>query len=177
MREDWYFHELQKWDGHEMDTGGKVAAKVIELIGGSLCPVHIDVIGIGASVMDHLAMLIHQRAVPVNVAESAKGETDWSGTLKFANERARLWWRFRDLLNPANGQNVALPKDQALLSELCAPRYKLVSNGIQIESKQDIMKRLGRSTDSADAVIMAAERTAAHNIVGYRGTKYRAEAG
>ena len=149
-----------------MDTGGKVAAKTVELIGRSMCPVHIDVIGIGASVIDHLDMLIHQRAVAVNAAEKSQGH-DWTGNITFTNRRAELWWRFRDLLNPANAQNIELPPDQQLLSELCAPTYALTPSGIRIESKPDIIKRLGRSTDSADAVIMAAERTAVMNISGY----------
>ena len=42
-----------------------------------------------------------------------------------------------------------------LLAELTAIRWKLMTRGIQIESKDDIKKRLGRSTDKADAVIMA----------------------
>lgn len=166
MREGWHYHRLQRWEGHQMDTGGKVAAKTVELVGSSMCPVHVDVIGIGASVIDHLDMLIHERAVPVNAAEKSQGQ-DWTGNITFTNRRAELWWRFRDLLNPANAQNIELPPDQQLLSELCAPTYTMTPSGIRIESKPDIIKRLGRSTDSADAVIMAAERTAVMNISGY----------
>jgi hypothetical protein len=168
-REDWHYHELQEWPGHEMPDGQTVAAKVIELLGLSHCPVHTDVIGIGASVVDILTMYIHSRVIPINVAEGAKEDTDWSGTLRFANKRAQLWWAFRDILNPANGFNVSLPKDQKLKSELCAPTYKMRANGILIESKDDIKKRLGRSTDRADAVIMAAERTAVLNMTGMTG--------
>lgn len=159
LREDWYYHELKAYPGHEMCSGGDVCGKVIELVGSSLCPVHVDVIGIGASAVDHLQAYIENRCVPVNAAESAKDETDWSGIFKFINKRAHLWWQFRDILNPANGRKPALPRSQRLKSELCAPRYWLQANGIKIESKEDIVKRLGRSTDYADAVIMAAERT------------------
>lgn len=158
-REDWHYHELQVYPGHEMTSGGAVCAKVVEQVGTSHCPVHVDVIGIGASVVDHLDAYIGSRCVPVNVAMSSKKDTDWTGNLKFINERARLWWQFRDLLNPANGRKVALPRNQRLKSELCALRYWLMANGIKIESKEDVIKRLGRSTDYADAVIMAAERT------------------
>jgi hypothetical protein len=38
---------------------------------------------------------------------------------------------------------------------LCAPTWSLGSSGILIESKDDIRKRLGRSTDKGDAVVMA----------------------
>jgi len=168
-REDWHYHELQQWPGHEVPDGQTVAAKVIELLGISPCPVHTDVIGIGASVVDILKMYIHSRVVPINVAESAKDETDWSGTLKFGNKRAQLWWQFRDILNPANGFNVSLPRDQQLKAELCSPTYQLKASGIMIESKQELIRRLGRSTDKADAVIMAAERTAILNMTGLSG--------
>ncbi len=168
-RDQWYYHKLQEWPGHEMPDGQAVAAKVVELLGISHCPVHTDVIGIGASVVDILGMYIHNRVVPINVSESAKDDTDWSGTLKFFNKRAQLWWAFRDILNPANGFNVSLPKDQQLKAELCAPTYQMRSGKIIVESKKEIIKRLGRSTDKADAVIMAAERTAILNMTGLSG--------
>lgn len=171
-RSDWHFYAPQVYEGHEMTTGGDVAAKVMELAATEVCPVHVDVIGIGASVVDHLTALIHTRCVPVNVAEKATG-TDWSGTMSFINRRAELWWRFRDLLNPANGYDLQLPPDARLRAELTAPDYQLMSNGIKIESKQDLIKRLGRSTDYADAVIMAAERTPVANIQSLKQPRFR----
>jgi hypothetical protein len=42
------------------------------------------------------------------------------------------------------------------VGDLTAPRWKVGSAGrIQIESKDDIRKRLGRSTDAGDAVVQA----------------------
>lgn len=152
----WWYAPLVAYEGAQMTTGGKVAAKVVELCGSVPVPVHIDIIGIGASVIDHLEVLIGSRAIPVDSRISTK-ETDFSGHLRFANYRAKLWWQFRDRLNPENGFNVALPPDSALAAELCAPTYTLRGNGIQIEMKEDIIKRLGRSTDRADAVIYAGE--------------------
>lgn len=168
-REDWYYHELQEWDGRTITDGQTVAGKVIDLLAISHCPVHVDVIGIGASVVDILKMYISGRVIPVNAAEGAKQDTDWSGTLSFANKRAQLWWQFRDLLNPANGHPITLPRDQQLKAELCAPTYQLKATGILIESKEQIKKRLGRSTDKADAVIMAAERSAIMGLSGISG--------
>jgi hypothetical protein len=46
--------------------------------------------------------------------------------------------------------------DDLLIGDLTAPRWSVNSSGrIQIESKDDIRKRLGRSTDSGDAVVQA----------------------
>lgn len=49
-----------------------------------------------------------------------------------------------------------LPDDDRMLEEMVAVKYKHLTGGIiQIESKDDIRKRLGRSTDTADSVIQA----------------------
>jgi hypothetical protein len=75
--------------------------------------------------------------------------------LKFVNKRAEVWWKFREALEPGLGEPVALPNDPELISDLTAPRWKMTPSGIQIESKDDIRKRLGRSPDKGDAVVMA----------------------
>ncbi|MBA3569087.1 MAG: hypothetical protein H0W28_07030 [Pyrinomonadaceae bacterium] len=60
------------------------------------------------------------------------------------------------LLRPPNNENIALPPDDELIGDLTAPHWKVTSAGkIQIESKDDIRKRLGRSTDTGDPVVMA----------------------
>ena len=50
---------------------------------------------------------------------------------------------------------VALPPDPELLGDLTAPTYKVSLHGIQIEAKEELRKRLGRSTNKGDAVAMA----------------------
>jgi hypothetical protein len=168
-REGNYFHAVDKYKGRDMTTGGAVAHKVMEKVLTSECPVHVDVIGIGAAVVDALDIHMGSRVNAVNVAESSTAK-DWTGTLRFSNKRAELWWRMRDLLNPENGQNVALPPDPALFAELCAPRYTVGSTGVRVESKQDIKKRIGRSTDTADAILLAAGRT--HTMRFKRGVTH-----
>lgn len=153
-----HFHQLKAYSGQEMPTGHTVAHKVLEHIGDGVCPVNVDVIGIGAAVVDALDMHIHGRVNAVNVAEASSAK-DWSGSMRFSNKRAEIWWRMRDLLNPANGQHIELPPDQTLFAELCAPKYTVGSTGVKVESKADIKKRLGRSTDRADALLLAAGRS------------------
>jgi rubrerythrin len=49
-----------------------------------------------------------------------------------------------------------LPPDDLLTGDLTTPHWRVMSGGrIQVESKDDIRKRLGRSTDDGDAVVMA----------------------
>jgi hypothetical protein len=62
----------------------------------------------------------------------------------------------RELLDPVRGSTLMLPDDDRLIGELAAPKWT-VHNGsvIVVESRDEIRKRLGRSTDRADAVISA----------------------
>jgi hypothetical protein len=50
---------------------------------------------------------------------------------------------------------LALPPDQELLSDLTAARWSPTAQGIKIEPKEDLVKRLGRSPDCADALVLA----------------------
>ncbi len=79
--------------------------------------------------------------------------------LGFANKRAEVHWRFREALDPdqPGGATIALPPDPQLQADLTAPRWKMSSNGILIESKEDLKRpeRLGRSPDRGDSVVMA----------------------
>ena len=60
----------------------------------------------------------------------------------------------RELLDPARGSSLMLPDDDRLVGELAAPKWSIYNGSvIAVESKDDIRRRLGRSTDRADAVI------------------------
>jgi hypothetical protein len=114
----------------------------------------VDSIGVGAGVLDQL------RAQRVNVLPyigSAKTRfRDRSGTQTFNNTRSAAWWNMRELLDPANGEEVALPPDDELIGDLVTPRWRPVSGGrIEVERKEDVVKRRGHSPDSGDAVVMA----------------------
>lgn len=79
-----------------------------------------------------------------------------SGRTVHRNCRAAAWWNLREMLDPDSGLEVALPPDDALTGDLTSPTWRVMSGGrIQIESKDDIRKRLGRSTDDGDAVVQA----------------------
>jgi len=80
--------------------------------------------------------------------------------LPFTNKRAEVWWRFREALDPDQdgGSIIALPPDAELRADLAAPcllpRVLEIRGEIQLESKEDLRKRLGRSPDKGDAVVM-----------------------
>ena len=73
-----------------------------------------------------------------------------------ANCRSAAWWTMRTALDPSGDPDICLPDDEMLLGDLSAPQWTVTSSGrIQVESKDDIRKRLGRSTDDGDAVVQA----------------------
>lgn len=153
-RYDNWFDELEKHPGSSTPDGGRVAQLVIAALAGhpNVRPV-VDVIGIGASVYDTLVS--HGvPAVGLNVSEASEAR-DKSSRLGFVNKRAELYWKLREALDPESGEDIALPPDRELRADLCAPKWKLMARGIQIESKEDIIKRIGRSPDCADAVVLA----------------------
>ena len=116
-------------------------------------PTHIDVIGIGASPYDFLKQSgIHVIAVDVRHSATA---FDRSNQLSFFNLRTQLWWQFRESLDPAYGSTVALPQDPKLLADLTAPRWSVSGKSIKVESREDIVKRIGRSPDRGSAIVMA----------------------
>ncbi len=114
---------------------------------------HIDVIGVGSSPYDFLNEA-RQPVVGINAAEKSFA-TDRSGRLKFFNQRSELYWKMREALDPANNTGIALPPDDQLLADLCAPVWRLQSSVIKVESREDIIKRIGRSPDWASAYILA----------------------
>lgn len=71
----------------------------------------------------------------------------------FLNMRAFAYWAIRDWLNPENKMNAMLPPDEELLQELTETKWFFRSDGkIQVEPKEEIKERIGRSPDKADAL-------------------------
>jgi hypothetical protein len=114
----------------------------------------VDVIGIGAGVVDRLREQKHS-VVAFNASEGTKRK-DITGELGFANVRSAALWQLREMLDPSGDPDLCLPDDEMLLGDLSAPQWRVLSGGkIQVESKDEIAKRLGRSTDDGDAACMA----------------------
>ena len=113
----------------------------------------IDTIGEGAGVYSRL---IEQGVKNVNsckFSEGARNLHDITGQYSFANMRAYLYWAVRDWLNPKNGFMPALPPDDKFMEEATAIKWKFQSDGtIYIEAKEDIKKKIKRSTDRIDAL-------------------------
>ena len=116
---------------------------------------YVDVCGIGIGVYHRLRELKYKNAYPFNSAQKTK-RRDQNDEFGFINKRAAGWWLLRETLSPDSDVKLCLPPDDDLIGELATPKYQIMAGGnLKIESKDDIMKRIGRSTDSADAVIYA----------------------
>ena len=116
--------------------------------------VYVDVIGIGAGVVDRL----REQGLPVqgvNVSESPAIKE------RYPNQRSELWFRARDwfetracrLPDPADFAGKESMGD--LIDELSGVKFEIKSNGKQhAESKDDMKKRGLQSPNLADAFIL-----------------------
>lgn len=147
--------EQEKHPGKATPRGSHVVALLTDDIAAE-APIGIDVIGYGSSAGDLLTEMDGVDAIAVNFAEAAPDDArDVSGKLKFRNVRAWSYWELREALDPESGEDLALPDDDELRADLCAPRWTLTAQGIQIESKEDLKKRIGRSPDCGDSYVIA----------------------
>jgi phage terminase large subunit len=142
----------------------ELAGRVLDLLNSADEPpeeILVDSIGLGAGVLDRLRELdISARGV--NVSESPAMAD------RYANLRAELW----DLTKSWFNEEVQIPNDDSLIADLTAPRYSFNSSGkMLVESKAETKKRLGRSTDFADSLVLTFASTAAGASGQYRRKK------
>jgi hypothetical protein len=153
-RYDNWFDEIVAWPGVATSDGPTTAGLVKQALGDEEPGyVNIDVIGYGASAYDSLVTM-YNAVQPINAA-SGSDYRDRSGKLKMRNLRAEYYWRMRDALDPERGDDVALPPGNEIVADLCAAHYKLTTAGVQIEEKEAIKKRLGRSPDKGESLLLA----------------------
>ena len=107
--------------------------------------INIDGIGIGIGVSD-VCQNMGLPVYAVNVSESA------SMKQHYLNLRAELYFKIKDWLET---RKVKLPYHEALVEELLAIRYAYTVTGkIKIESKDDLKKRLLKSPDHSDSLML-----------------------
>lgn len=107
----------------------------------------VDAIGIGAGVYDNLVRLYPKIVKPVIGNASCSPEKKE----RYANMRAQGYWELREILPDLYCRNIP---DQ-LIVQLGAIQYKTSTGKVLIESKEDLMHRIGRSPDEMDAMVYA----------------------
>ena len=152
-----WFSEPEVYPGAATPNGPTVAGLCVAAARNG-APIHVDVIGVGGSVVDHLEGL-NVQVEAVNFAKKTD-ETDKSKQLRMGNIRAWAYWHLREMLDPDNGEEIQLPPDDELRRELCSPKFHVKPSGIYVESKEDLIARLGKSPDKADACVLAGLVTA-----------------
>lgn len=152
--DNWYAPLIAK-PGVETPDGPSVAAIAIGAARND-APIHVDSIGVGGSVVDHLK---GTNVVPVDWRKGTEEKDKATGKLRFKNQRSLHWWRMREALDPDSGRDIQLPPDDKLRRDLCAPHFSVAGGKdgavIVIEQKEVTQKRIGRSPDRGDAVVMA----------------------
>jgi hypothetical protein len=154
---NWYF-PLEKHPGITIEDGPQMVTLIIESMNLQSVPgnwkteVKLDVLNAGWSVYDGCKS-VGLEMLGVNFGEGTD-ELDATEHFGFVNVRSLAWWRMREALDPTSGVNLCLPDDQELFGDLTTPRYKVVGGKIAVEKKEDIHKRLKRSTDCGDAVCL-----------------------
>ena len=111
--------------------------------------------GLGIGIVDRLHERGYHEVEGVNFSGKSTEApvTDEAGRTQvaYANRRAQIYGNLKQALE---GQ-FKLPDRDDLHSEIVSMGYKYASSGaIQLESKDDIRKRLGASPDLADAVAL-----------------------
>lgn len=145
---------IQVHKGDDTADGSKTAARIF-IARRDNCPVLVDV---GGGYGGAVRLRLRDNGIEAktfNGGQSSNRKTR-DKQLAFVNRRSEAWWRFREELNPdqEGGSAICLPPDQDLRADLTSPRWENKAGGIQIESKEHIRKRLGRSPDKGDAVVM-----------------------
>lgn len=110
---------------------------------GKVAMLFIDSAGICGPVVRRLRELGHRNIIEVNFGAH-------SPDVKYFLARSYMWGMLRDAL-----PQLAIDRSQDLEADLQAPGYKLTRDTkILLEPKQDIIKRLKRSTDDGDSLAL-----------------------
>lgn len=152
--EAWIAFRVRGFDGN------RVADEIVSAVGERriglerVC-IRIDEIGCGAAVIDALRERKERseldagiRIFGVNVARSADNEDEYHSL------RDQLWFGMNEWIKTGK-----LPNDAALKTELTSVQYLFDARGRrQVEAKERMKKRIGRSPDTADALALAVYR-------------------
>lgn len=168
LLEDRIVREMETWEGQDvMSTVGKIQ-RLAEAWKVEPSNVHVDATGLGAGVVDRL----YELSFPVDYVEfGAKplhDEPNVEYGTQFLNRRAELWWRAREWLRR---KQLRIPERfSEVWTDLMAPTYRYQSEDgkLQIEPKEQVRKRLGRSPDAGDALCMALSRIGSREFI-FRG--------
>ena len=116
----------------------------------SIEEVRVDADGLGAGVYDALNGEIGTSAIEMRGGMSPMDKE------RFLNCRSEWLWNLRTRLAPDSKNPMSIPNDERLIAQLTSVKWTTNRKGlIQIESKDEIRKRLHCSPDELDAMAYA----------------------
>lgn len=149
-----WFSEALVVPGNQTPDGHDVVSLMVQMMRDG-CVANIDGTGIGASPYD----LAKRQGMNVRsvVAAERKNLRDLPGLKKVGiyNRRSWLFWLMRFILDPQFEYNAKLPRNEKLREDLLTPIYHPTDSGLLVEPKHDVEKRLGRSVDIGDALLLS----------------------
>lgn len=144
----------REWRAHtdRPETIAPLIVHAVKVTGATA--VKVDSIGVGFGVIGELRNNPELRGVhivAVNVAKAA------SRPNLYANLRAELWWEIGRLLSERRGWDLSAGENMdTTVAQLLAPKWDTDPQGrIRVEKKEEVIKRLGRSPDNADGLLLA----------------------
>jgi hypothetical protein len=152
-RHGMWFDEPIAHDAKSIANGDESGAHVVAAWRDNAV-IHVDLFGVGSMTYGFL-MALQLQAIGVNFGDLVPNALDQTGRLRFANLRSYLWWKMREALDPRNNTGICLPPNPRLRADLCTPRWSLPGQVLKVESREDIVKKLGRSPDYGTAAILA----------------------
>jgi len=122
--------------------------------------INVDATGLGSGAVDMLNLLT-EKIHGVEVREIYFGGSAVKND-RYKNAVTEMYFNIRDIVDAM----ALIESDSELLPELCKRKYDIdkMSQGIfKIEDKDDFRKRIGKSPDSADALVLAFYEEKQHN--------------
>lgn len=155
---------IERYQGLDtMSTADRVAAAFNKYKAEMI---YVDGTGIGGGIVDRLRQLgypVHE--VTFNAKASGFGLAT-RGTNYF-NKRAEIWGEMREWLRGACLQDYKIDKDYSILDDLTSTQFYFNSKDqIQLEPKEEIKRREGRSPDIADALAVTFALPSLHTSAG-----------
>jgi hypothetical protein len=157
-RHDGYYNEIEVFNAAEKNSGAEKAAAILKHRRDGAQIVLDMGGGYGDATYEHLTNN-GEHVLKYKGAESSTKRTKKS-KIPYANKRADVYFSFMEDLDPdqPGGSRIVLPPNKLLMADLCSIRFDASNEDsklIKLESKKDLRKRHGRSTDYSDPVVMA----------------------
>lgn len=137
-----------------MTTCGRIIGELERLMKKFSCgraTINVDDSGVGGGVTDRLREVLREKNLHVTVNGCNNGAKPRDS--HYYNWGSESYFAMRDRLQAGE---ITLPRDDELTAQLTTRKYSVNSaDKLTLERKDEFKKRIGRSPDKADAVVLA----------------------